>query len=32
VQTAVAGWREEATRLNIPKTEQDLMADAFQSA
>ncbi len=30
VQDAVAGWREEATRLNIPKVEQDLMAIAFQ--
>ena len=30
VQDAVAGWREEATRLNIPKAEQDLMANAFQ--
>jgi hypothetical protein len=30
VQEAVRGWREEATRLNIPKAEQDLMADAFQ--
>lgn len=30
VQNAVAAWREEATRLNIPKAEQDLMADAFQ--
>jgi serine/threonine-protein kinase HipA len=30
VRNAVAGWREEATRLNIPKAEQDLMADAFQ--
>jgi serine/threonine-protein kinase HipA len=30
VQKAVAGWREEAIRLNIPKTEQDLMANAFQ--
>jgi serine/threonine-protein kinase HipA len=30
VQDAVARWREEATRLNIPKAEQDLMADAFQ--
>ena len=29
VQGAVAGWREEATRLNIPKAEQDLMAYAF---
>ncbi|HKV78024.1 MAG TPA: HipA domain-containing protein [Candidatus Sulfotelmatobacter sp.] len=30
VQNAVASWREEATRMNIPKAEQDLMADAFQ--
>jgi serine/threonine-protein kinase HipA len=30
VQEAVRGWREEATRLNIPKAEQDLMANAFQ--
>lgn len=30
VRNAVAGWREEATRLNIPKAEQDLMANAFQ--
>jgi serine/threonine-protein kinase HipA len=30
VQDAVAGWREEAIRLNIPKAEQDLMADAFE--
>jgi serine/threonine-protein kinase HipA len=30
VQEAVRDWREEATRLNIPKAEQDLMADAFQ--
>ena len=29
VQDAVGGWREEATRLNIPKAEQDLMATAF---
>jgi serine/threonine-protein kinase HipA len=29
VQDAVASWREEATRLNIPKAEQDLMASAF---
>jgi serine/threonine-protein kinase HipA len=31
VQDEVTGWREEATRLNIPKAEQDLMADAFQA-
>jgi serine/threonine-protein kinase HipA len=30
VRNAVAGWREEATRLNIPKAEQDLMVNAFQ--
>jgi len=30
VRNAVAGWREEATRLNIPRAEQDLMANAFQ--
>lgn len=30
VRDAVAGWREEATRLNIPKTEQDLMSMAFE--
>lgn len=30
VQGAVADWRAEATRLNIPKAEQDLMANAFQ--
>ena len=30
VQGAVAGWGEEATRLNIPKAELDLMANAFQ--
>jgi hypothetical protein len=30
VRNAVAGWREEATGLNIPKAEQDLMANAFQ--
>ncbi|HTT17427.1 MAG TPA: HipA domain-containing protein [Candidatus Sulfotelmatobacter sp.] len=30
VQDAVAGWRDEATRLNIPRAEQDLMADAFR--
>lgn len=29
-QDAVRGWREEATRLNISKAEQDLMARAFQ--
>jgi serine/threonine-protein kinase HipA len=30
VQDAVARWREEATRLKIPRAEQDLMANAFQ--
>ncbi|MGD0617951.1 MAG: HipA domain-containing protein [Bryobacteraceae bacterium] len=29
---AVTSWREEATRLRIPKAEQDLMAAAFESA
>ncbi len=29
VQEAFAGWREEATRLNIPKAELDLMANTF---
>jgi serine/threonine-protein kinase HipA len=29
VQSAVAGWREAATGLNIPKTEQELMVNAF---
>jgi serine/threonine-protein kinase HipA len=29
VQEAVRSWREEATGLNIPKAEQDLMANAF---
>jgi len=29
VQEAVAGWREEATRLNIPQAQPDLMAKAF---
>ncbi len=28
---AVTSWREEATRLRIPKAEQDLMATAFES-
>lgn len=27
----IAGWRDEATHLNIPKAEQDLMVDAFQT-
>jgi len=30
VRNAVAEWRNEATLLNIPKAEQDLMAAAFQ--
>jgi len=30
VQAAVGQWQEEANRLNIPKAEQDLMAEAFQ--
>ncbi len=30
VTTAVAAWRAEATELRIPKTEQDLMAKAFE--
>lgn len=28
LQRAIADWRAEATRLNIPKAEQDLMANA----
>jgi serine/threonine-protein kinase HipA len=31
VRAAVGGWRGEAGRLNIPKAEQDLLADAFQT-
>jgi len=31
VQTAVGRWQEEATRLNISKAEQGLMAEAFQA-
>jgi serine/threonine-protein kinase HipA len=31
VQEGVRRWPEEATRLNIPKAEQDRMADAFQA-
>jgi hypothetical protein len=31
VRAAVAGWRDEAIRLHIPKAEQDLMIDAFQT-
>jgi serine/threonine-protein kinase HipA len=30
VQIAVASWRGEANRLRISKTEQDLMAAAFE--
>jgi serine/threonine-protein kinase HipA len=30
VQAAVATWREEANRLHISRTEQDLMAPAFE--
>jgi serine/threonine-protein kinase HipA len=30
VQAAVRDWRGKATQLNVPKAEQDLMADAFQ--
>ena len=29
--TAVASWRREAAKLRIPKAEQDLMAQAFES-
>ena len=32
VQAAVATWREEASRLRISRTEQDLMAPAFEPA
>jgi serine/threonine-protein kinase HipA len=31
VQDAVVGWREQATRLNIPKAELDLMANTFDA-
>jgi serine/threonine-protein kinase HipA len=31
VQAAVAGWQDEAARLKIPESEQDLMAAAFQN-
>jgi len=31
VRSAVQSWKEEASRLKIPKAEQDLMAQAFQS-
>jgi len=31
VQAGVAGWQEEAKRLKIPQSEQDLMATAFQT-
>jgi serine/threonine-protein kinase HipA len=30
VEAAVAGWRTEATRFGISKTEQSLMAAAFE--
>jgi serine/threonine-protein kinase HipA len=30
VQKAVRGWRSEANRFHIPKSEQDLMAPAFE--
>lgn len=30
VRNSVRNWREEATRLNIPKADQDLMTNAFQ--
>jgi serine/threonine-protein kinase HipA len=30
VDTAVSGWRKEAGRLGIPKSEQALMTDAFE--
>jgi serine/threonine-protein kinase HipA len=30
VQAAVHGWRSEASRLHIPRAEQDLMASAFE--
>lgn len=32
IQAAVKTWREEATRLNIPKAEQELVSAAFQTA
>lgn len=31
VRNGVADWRQEAGRMNIPKAEQDLMAEAFQT-
>jgi serine/threonine-protein kinase HipA len=31
VQGAVGRWQEEANRLNIPKAEQELMSEAFQT-
>jgi serine/threonine-protein kinase HipA len=31
VHAAICRWREEATRLNIARTEQDLMSNAFQT-
>ena len=30
VQVAIHGWRNEASRLHIPKAEQDMMASAFE--
>ena len=30
VQTAIHSWRSEASRLHIPRAEQDLMASAFE--
>ena len=32
VQAAVNRWRDQATRLNIPKAEQELMSSAFHTA
>jgi hypothetical protein len=29
VESAIAGWREEASRIGIPEAEQNLMAEAF---
>ena len=31
VTSAVASWKQEATQLRIPKTEQEAMANAFES-
>jgi serine/threonine-protein kinase HipA len=31
VESAVAGWRDEASRLGIPEAEQSMMAAAFQT-